>query len=143
MPSCAGWRNQAISGVTLRRYYFLDESGDPGFDVANGASSHFVLALVRLPERSPLPEMKALRQKLHLRETFEFKFHRLTSLQKRSFFAAMSQVEFIARVAVFDKTYIGQRWRRMSSQHFMVEAICGLAMRTPAKEVVDLWQPTL
>lgn len=102
-----------------------------------------MLALVRLPERSPLPEMKALRQKLHLRETFEFKFHRLTSLQKRSFFAAMSQVEFIARVAVFDKTYIGQRWRRMSSQHFMVEAICGLAMRTPAKEVVDLWQPTL
>ncbi len=59
-------------------YHFLDDSGDPGLSGAVGSSSHFVLAMVELPQRHPLSSLALIRQKLYLSPVYEFKYYKLT-----------------------------------------------------------------
>jgi hypothetical protein len=70
----------------VTQYHFLDDSGDPGLEGQASSSSHFTLAMVQLPERVPLSELARVRQILHLKPNFEFKYHKTTSEQKRIFF---------------------------------------------------------
>jgi len=58
------------------QYFFVDESGDPGLDGDAGSSSHFVVAMVQLPNRAPLDALTHVRQALGFPDTFEFKYHK-------------------------------------------------------------------
>ena len=86
---------------------FLDESGDPGFKFEQGSSSHFVIALVifdtSLDAEETALNVKRLRQKLRLHETFEFKFNKMSDFYRFQFLEAISGSPFRVRAMVVDK----------------------------------------
>jgi hypothetical protein len=57
------------------QYFFVDESGDAGREGQPSSSSHFVVAMVQLPERAPLKPLVELRKALYVPPNFEFKYH--------------------------------------------------------------------
>lgn len=86
---------------------FLDESGDPGFKFDKGSSSHFVIALVvfdtPLDAEETALNIKRLRQKLKLHETFEFKFNKMSDFYRFQLLEAISASPFRIRAMVVDK----------------------------------------
>ena len=57
-------------------YAFMDESGDAGVNLREGASTHFVLVLVETTEPEALRQaLQQLRVKLNLAQDFEFHYH--------------------------------------------------------------------
>ena len=59
---------------------FVDDSGDPGFRIEKGSSTHFVIAMVVFDdpleaEKTSLA-IKELRRKLKVSDLFEFKFNK-------------------------------------------------------------------
>jgi hypothetical protein len=45
----------------LTRYYFLDESGDPGLSSAQSSSKYLAIAIVELEKREPLSALAEVR----------------------------------------------------------------------------------
>lgn len=84
----------------MTQYYFLDESGDPG----KGSTSYFALAMVQLAVHEPLEELNKARRELHLAPNFEFKYHKTTAIQKKTFFRHLSPLPFRIRATVIDKS---------------------------------------
>ncbi len=66
----------------MTHYFFVDESGDPGLEGEAGSSSHFVIAMVQLPERMPLYPLARVRKTLGLSPTFEFKYYKTATAPK-------------------------------------------------------------
>jgi hypothetical protein len=67
----------------MTQYFFVDESGDPGLEGEPGSSSHFVIAMVQLPERRPLYPLARVRKTLGLSPTFEFKLFRFRTCETK------------------------------------------------------------
>lgn len=86
----------------MTQYFFMDESGDPG--IINAASSpYYVIALVQLPSREPLPEFQIFRETLRL-PNFEFHYYRMSQAQKDAFFQSIRAMLFRVRLAVLLKS---------------------------------------
>ena len=121
----------------MTQYHFLDESGDPGFNILGGASSHFVLALVQLPTRAALPELAELRRLRRLSPAFEFKYHKTTKVQKRAFFKCIEPIPFRVRAVVVDKVRLGSSFRRMNGRAFMVYFLTHLTLRASPLDIAN------
>ncbi len=121
----------------MTQYHHLDESGDPGFDIAGGASTHFALALVQLAERAPLPELEELRQSRHLPPDFEFKYHKTTTAQKAAFFKAVQAIPFRVRAFVIEKASLDDRVRRMSGRELTIHFVTQLTLRASALDIAN------
>lgn len=50
----------------MTQYFFTDESGDAGLEGQASSSSHFVIAMIQLPERVSLTPLVNLRKALNL-----------------------------------------------------------------------------
>jgi len=86
----------------MTQYFFMDESGDPG--IFNTASSpYYVMVLVQLPAREPIPEFQSLREALRL-PGFEFHYYRMSYSQKDTFFQSIIPTLFRVRAAVLLKS---------------------------------------
>ncbi|MFQ5854834.1 MAG: DUF3800 domain-containing protein [Anaerolineae bacterium] len=121
----------------MTQYYHLDESGDPGFDIAGGASTHFALALVQLAERAPLLELAELRRSRRLPPTFEFKYHKTTAAQKVAFFKAVQAVPFRVRAVVVDKANLDDSVRQMSGRDLTIHFVTQLTLRASALDIAN------
>jgi len=99
------------------------------------SSSHFVLAMVQLAERGPLPELAAVRQALHLEPTFEFKFHKTKPRQRAVFFEAARAVSFRVRVAVVHKARLAPTYAALTGPALTVEFLTRLTMRASDMEI--------
>lgn len=86
---------------------FLDESGDPGFKFDKGSSTHFVIALVIFDNPLDAEEtalaIKRLRERLSLKQQYEFKFNKTSDSFKHQFFEVMRGKNFRVRAMVVDK----------------------------------------
>lgn len=87
----------------MTQYFLIDESGDPGLDGSAGSSSHFVLAMVQLPNRAPLDSLAHVRKALGFPDTFEFKYHKTAFGPKDLFFSEVLSIPFRVRAVVVDK----------------------------------------
>ncbi len=89
---------------------FVDDSGDPGFKIKNGASRMFVIACVVFDSlytaEFASAGIKVLKEKLGWKQIREFKFHRATEEQKEAFFRDIKKYDFYVRAVVVDKTKI-------------------------------------
>ena len=56
----------------MTQYFYIDESGDAGLQGQASSSSHFVIAMVQLPDRAPLRPLVNLRKALNTSAGFEF-----------------------------------------------------------------------
>ncbi len=83
-----------------------DEAGDVSLNFEKGASRYFVPAFIATQSPDPLRETLAdLRQSLGLRETHEFKFHKMASAEIRGqVFSTLARADFEAWALIVDKT---------------------------------------
>lgn len=86
----------------------IDESGDPGFKIVSGSSSHFIIAMVifaRFEEAERTAEC-ITRARERLRVKPEFKFSATADVVKEGFFEAISGCSFSVRAVSVDKSVI-------------------------------------
>jgi hypothetical protein len=86
----------------------IDESGDPGFRIAQGSTSHFVVAMVIFNDLKEAERtsscIAALRNRLGIKP--EFKFTKSKDEARDEFFRAVSAYKFAVRAIVVDKAAV-------------------------------------
>jgi len=101
---------------------FIDESGDAGFKVEKGSSSHFVIALVIFDDELEAEEtalkIKKLRRDLNKSSAFEFKFNKCNKELRLAFLNAIKNCKFRIRAIVFAKDKIRSNHLRSSKDSF-------------------------
>jgi hypothetical protein len=119
----------------MTQYFYVDESGDAGLEGQTSSSSHFVMAMVQLPERARLKPLVELRNALHVSPNFEFKFHQSKPLQRGRFFRDILKSSFRVRAVVVDKSRIGLAYQNLSPRDFTIQLIVGLTMRADELDI--------
>jgi len=89
---------------------FIDDSGDPGFNIAGGASEYFVVACIIFDDELIAEEtalaIKKYRRKVSFPDTVEFKFAKSRNEIKKGFLRAVSKFDFRIRAVVVNKSII-------------------------------------
>jgi hypothetical protein len=101
------------------------------------STSHFVLAMVQLPERIPLHALVTLRKELKLPPTFEFKYHKTTTAQKDRFFKAVLAVPFRVRAVAVSKANLLAPLLNMTPQKLTIELIVRLTLRASELDIAN------
>lgn len=98
----------------------IDESGDPGFRVVQGSTSHFVLAMVLFEDLKEAERCSRCIGELRdgLRIKPEFKFAKAADEVRNRFFAAVSQHRFEVRAIVVDKANVQSPHLRCNTDSF-------------------------
>ncbi|MBI3153482.1 MAG: DUF3800 domain-containing protein [Chloroflexi bacterium] len=106
-----------------------DEAGDVSLNFEKGASRYFVPAFIATQSPDLLREAIAdLRQTLGLRETHEFKFHKMASAEIRNrVFSTLARADFEAWALIVDKTRLPKIFETTESieiyTHFITELL--------------------
>jgi uncharacterized protein DUF3800 len=119
------------------QYFFVDESGDAGREGQPSSSSHFVVAMVQLPERAPLKPLVELRKALYVPPYFEFKYHQSKPLQKDRFFKEALAVDFRIRAVTVDKARLGSNFNTLDPQALTIELMIGLTMHASELDIAN------
>jgi hypothetical protein len=87
---------------------FIDESGDLGFRIDQGASQHFVLAMIIFENKEEAIKAEDIIKKLLVDTKVkpEFKFNKTRADIKDTFFMAIRKCKFKVRALVVDKKKI-------------------------------------
>jgi hypothetical protein len=111
-----------------------DESGDVSMSFGRGASRYFVLAIIATAEPEKLRlALEDVRMKAKLPETYEFKFHSLTSSSlRRLVFSSLLSMDFSAWAVVTDKTLLSAPFQKMDRMEFYLHFVTELLAAIPA-----------
>jgi len=86
---------------------FIDDSGDPGFKLNRGSSSHFIISCVifddELEAEKTAITIKEFRRKIKKTDRYEFKFNKCSKNDIKVFLLAISKHDFRIRAIVVDK----------------------------------------
>lgn len=123
--------------LTMTQYFFVDESGDPGLEGGAGSSSHFVVAMIQLPNRAPLAALAHVRKTLGLSPSFEFKYHKTATAPKDRFFREVLSIPFRVRALVVNKMRLRLNWRHLSSQELAAEFIIQMTLRAIELDIAN------
>ena len=89
---------------------FIDDSGDPGFKIEKGSSTHFVIAMVcfddELEAEKTAVAIKELKRELKLKDNEEFKFSKSCRDYRIEFLKTVNKFNFKIRCLVVDKTKV-------------------------------------
>ena len=89
---------------------FIDDSGDPGFKIEKGSSTHFTIAMVcfddDLEAEKTAVAIKELKRKLKLKDNEEFKFSKSCRDYRIEFLKIVNKFNFRIRCLVVDKTKV-------------------------------------
>lgn len=89
---------------------FIDDSGDPGFKLDKGSTSHFVIAMIifddELEAEKTAVAIKELKRKLGFGDNVEFRFFKNSKNVRLNFFEAINKFNFRIRCLVVDKSII-------------------------------------
>lgn len=106
---------------------FLDDSGDPGFQLDKGSSKIFVIALVIFDDDLDTEEtglkIKRLRQRLKKSDRFEFKFNKSSKKFRIEFLKTVASCKFRIQAVVIQKNKISDRTLQKSQRSFYRHAI--------------------
>lgn len=93
-----------------RQLVFIDDSGDPGFKLDKGSSSHFVIACVifddPLDAEETALEIKKYRRSMGWNDNREFKFNKTKKKYIKELLAHLAQCNFSVRAICVDKSKI-------------------------------------
>lgn len=99
---------------------FIDESGDPGFKLGRGSSSHFVVSMVIFDEdehaQSTAETIKQALADLKIKP--EFKFNKSRNVIRDAFFEKVKSCKFRVRALVVDKEKIYSKNLREDDEKF-------------------------
>jgi len=101
---------------------FIDDSGDPGFKIEKGSSTHFVIAMVcfddTLEAEKTTVAIKELKRDLKLGDLEEFKFFKSCRDYKIKFLETIKKFDFKIRCLIVDKSLIYSPELRSSKDSF-------------------------
>lgn len=101
---------------------FLDDSGDPGFKLDRGSTSHFVIAMVifddELEAEKTAVAIKELKRKLGFSEHMEFRFFKNSKDVRIKFMEAIKKFNFRVRCLIVDKEKIYSNELRNNKNSF-------------------------
>ena len=99
---------------------FIDESGDPGFKLGRGSTSHFVVSIVIFDKNEDAESAsKVIQQALiDLKIKPEFKFNKSRDKTKDAFFDKVKNCKFRVRSLVVDKERIYSKNLREDDEKF-------------------------
>lgn len=101
---------------------FIDDSGDPGFSIEKGASSHFVIACIIFADELVAEEValsiKKYRRQINFPDNVEFKFSKSKDVIRRGFLTLVAKYDFSIRAIVVDKKTIRSRELQTSKNSF-------------------------
>lgn len=101
---------------------FIDDSGDPGFKLDKGSSSHFVIACIIFDDNLDAEEtalrIKRLRRSLKWRDDHEFKFNKASKAIRLAFLEEVKGCKFRVRAIVADKSLVRSRELRRNKNKF-------------------------
>lgn len=98
----------------------IDESGDAGFKLARGSTSHFVVAMVVFDDFKEAERTSAIIEaaRISLRIKPEFKFNKSSAQVKDGFFTAVAGCKFVVHALVVDKSTIYSDYLRENKGQF-------------------------
>jgi hypothetical protein len=98
----------------------IDESGDAGFKIARGSSSHFVVAMVIFRDYTQAEETSTAiaNAQVILRIPREFKFNKCCDAVRDRFFESVAPFDFTIRALVVDKAKIYNDHLRENKERF-------------------------
>ncbi|MFZ2970658.1 MAG: DUF3800 domain-containing protein, partial [Minisyncoccia bacterium] len=89
---------------------FIDDSGDPGFKLDKGSTSHFIIAMVifddELEAEKTAVAIKELKRKINFKEQTEFRFFKTRKDFRIKFLETISGFDFRVRCLIVDKSII-------------------------------------
>ena len=89
---------------------FIDDSGDPGFKLDKGSTSHFIIAMVifndELEAEKTAVAIKELKREIGFREQTEFRFFKTRRDFRIKFLKTINKFDFRIRCLVVDKSII-------------------------------------
>ena len=89
---------------------FIDDSGDPGFKLSKGSTTHFIISMVifddELEAEKTAVAIKELKRKIGLGEQSEFRFFKTRKDFRIKFLKTVSKFDFRIRCLVVDKSII-------------------------------------
>lgn len=89
---------------------FIDDSGDPGFKLDKGSTSHFIIAMVifddELEAEKTAVAIKELKRKIGFREQIEFRFFKTRRDFRIKFLRTINKFNFRIRCLIVDKSII-------------------------------------
>lgn len=101
---------------------FIDDSGDAGFKLDKGSTSHFVIAMVvfddDLEAEKAAVAIKDLRRSLKFTDDVEFKFAQSSCDVRKKFLSAINPFHFKARCLVVEKRLIRSQELRSNKNSF-------------------------
>jgi hypothetical protein len=114
---------------------FIDDSGDPGFKLTKGSSSHFVITCIIFDDNLDAEEtalkIKRLRQTLGWHEKKEFKFNKANRQIRMQFLQEVRNCNFKIRAVMVDKSLIRSdelKGNKTSFYNYMIKEVlskCG------------------
>jgi hypothetical protein len=113
-----------------------DEAGDASFSFDEGASTHFVLALIATAQPDTLREALArLREQRGLPADYEFKHHRLSSAALRhAVIEALQVLDFEVYALAVDKVTLPVYLRTLDAHSFYALLAAELIVQVPLSE---------
>jgi hypothetical protein len=101
---------------------FIDDSGDPGFKLDRGSTSHFVIAMVifddELEAEKTAVAIKELKRDLCWSENIEFRFFKNSHDIREKFLKVVDKFNFKIRCLVVDKTLVYSHELRTNRNSF-------------------------
>ena len=101
---------------------FIDDSGDTGFKLEKGSTSHFVIAMVifddELEAEKTAIAIKELKRNLHFSERMEFRFFKNSRDVRLKFLNAIKDFNFRIRYLAVDKGLIHSEELRSNKNSF-------------------------
>jgi len=89
---------------------FIDDSGDPGFKLDRGSTSHFIIAMVcfddELEAEKTAVAIKELKRELGFSQQMEFRFFKNSQKVRVKFLETVKKFKFRIRCLVADKSII-------------------------------------
>lgn len=121
---------------------FIDDSGDPGFKLDHGSSTHFVIACVifddNLVAEEVSLEIKKFRRSLGWSENCEFKFNKTDKKIVRRILTRVSSYHFRIRAICVDKRIIYSGELRGNKESFFNYTIMQVLNNTPNLMFADI-----
>jgi len=125
-----------------KQLVFIDDSGDPGFKLDKGSSSHFVIACVIFDDLLDAEEtaliIKKYRRELGWNENREFKFNKTHKKYIREVLQRVSKSSFRIRAICIDKSNIRSPELRNKQNSFYNYAIKEVLSKTDSLSQADI-----
>lgn len=125
-----------------KQLVFIDDSGDPGFKLDKGSSSHFVIACVIFDDPLDAEEtalvIKRYRRTLGWGDHQEFKFNKIKKKYVKELLEAVSRCPFRIRAICIDKSLVYSHELRSKQDSFYNYSIKSVLEKSDSLNKADV-----